>query len=304
MTEIFIDYSAAKLSGSAVAAASFNGTPITGAIRYVDDPRLAKTKHTTPAEYSDLVAHGIKVRLVFEVGTNDSAGGRAAGVAYAQRALAGANALGYTGVIYFCNDQTTLASVANWQAYLDGAASVLGLARVGAYGFRNAIDAAWGHASAYWQCGAQSALQIVNGVPRVNIYQWNNGNMTISGIACDVNYVYSDYVPAQSANDPVTNPDQEYEVAQIPAGTNVIAQVPTMGRNKLYMQAGFGNAITGKMWFVADTKPGVAGGTYVGELGQPVAIDSDRPGPIVLPNGVRVVSLQVSCAIPFTAWTE
>lgn len=188
MTEIFIDYSAAKLSGSAVAAARFNGTPITGAIRYVDDPRLAKTKHTTPAEYSDLVAHGIKVRLVFEVGTNDSAGGRAAGVAYAQRALAGANALGYTGVIYFCNDQTTLASVANWQAYLDGAASVLGLARVGAYGFRNAIDAAQGHASAFWQSGAQSALS-----PKANIYQWNNGNTSISGITCDVNYVYSDY---------------------------------------------------------------------------------------------------------------
>jgi hypothetical protein len=190
MTEIFIDYSAAELSGAAVASASYNGTKVTGAIRYVDDPRLAKTKHTTPAEYADLVAHGIKVRLVFEVGTNDSAGGRAAGVAYAQRALAGANSLGYTGVIYFCNDQTTLASVANWQAYLDGAASVLGIARVGAYGFRNAIDAAQGHASAFWQCGAQSALRA-----GVNMYQWNNGSMPISGITCDINYVYNDYQP-------------------------------------------------------------------------------------------------------------
>lgn len=215
MTELYVDYSAGHLTGAQLQAARFNGTPITGAIRYVDDPRLAKTKHITPAEYASLVAAGIKVRLVFEVGTNDSSGGRAAGVAYAQRALAGANQLGYSGVIYFCNDQTTLVSVSAWQAYLDGAASVLGIHRVGAYGFRNAIDAAQGHASAFWQSGAQSALR-----PGVNMWQFNNGNTTIAGIVCDINYVYTDYQPgvedmALDANDipniwnqaVVTNPE-------------------------------------------------------------------------------------------------
>lgn len=188
MTELMIDYSAGKLSSAAIKAARFNGQAITGAIRYIDSPVNLKTKHTSVAEYNDLVSHGIKVRLVFESGVNDSAGGRAAGVAFAQRALAGADSLGYTGVIYFCNDQTTLPSISNWQAYLDGAASVLGIRRVGAYGFRNAIDAAQGHASTFWQSGAQSALR-----PGINAWQWNNGNTTIAGIVCDVNYVYSDY---------------------------------------------------------------------------------------------------------------
>jgi len=95
---------------------------------------------------------------------------------------------------------------------------------------------------------------------------------------------------------------EESDMTQIAAGNDVIAQVPTYGHNKLRLQAGFGHQITGKMWFVSDTNPNTNNGSYVGKLGQPIVIDSDRPGPITIPNGCSVVSLQVSCAIPFTAW--
>jgi len=292
MSEIFIDYRAARLTGPAVAASSYQGQPITGAVRYVDDPRFTKTKHTTPTEYKSLVGAGLKVRLVFEVSTNDSSGGYAAGVAYAQRALAGANQLGYTGVIYFCNDQTTLVSVSAWRSYLDGAASVLGLGRVGAYGFRNAIDAAQGHASAYWQCGAKSALH-----PDANMYQFNNGTTSVGGITCDVNYVYSDYFGPEA---PPTPTDSTEDLSmRVEAGTNVITAIPCDGKQKLFIQAGFGHVVEGHMWFIADTNSG-SGKQYLGD--GPVHIDSDRPGPVTVPPWTRVVSLQTTCDIPFTAW--
>jgi len=299
MTELFVDYSAGKLTSSAIRAANFQGAPITGVIRYIDHPSLLGTKHTSVAEYTDLVSAGIKVQLVFEVGTNDSAGGYAAGVSYAQRAKAGADLLGYTGVIFFCNDSPTLSSVVNWQAYLTGAVSVLGKSRVGAYGFRNAIDSAWGLVSAYWQCGALSAVR-----SGVNSYQWNNGNMSIAGIVCDVNYVYSYYTPAGPGPSPISgsseDPSEEYTV-QIPAGTNVRQAIPCDGKTKICFQAGFGQPIDGHVWFIGDTKPG-AGPQYLGSSPQLVHIDSDKPGPVTVPDNCRVVQVELTCAVPFTAW--
>lgn len=190
MTELFVDYSGGQLTGSAIAAATFGGQHFTGAIRYIDSPANLGGKHTTLAEYRSLVAAGLKVWMVFEIGTNDSAGGYASGVANATRAKAGCDYLGYKGVVFFCNDQTVLPSVSAWTSYLDGAASVLGAVRVGAYGFANAITAARGHDAATWQSGSQSSL-----VAGDNAWQWNNGSTTISGIPCDVNYIYNYYNP-------------------------------------------------------------------------------------------------------------
>ena len=66
-------------------------------------------------------------------------------------------------------------NVAPWRSYLDGAASVLGIDRLGAYGFGPAIDAAQGHASYFWQAGRQSDVRT-----QTHIYQWNNGNTTLT----------------------------------------------------------------------------------------------------------------------------
>lgn len=186
--ERWLDYANGWPSGSAVRAAGYTGT-----IRYTTAPRLMNPpgknqKHITKAEYDDHRANGIKVRLVFQGGTTDADGGWALGVANAKLALEGANYLGYAGVIFFCNDRTTLPSPSAWQSYLDGAASVLGVNRVGAYGFANALNAAKGHASAFWQAGRESDLQSF-----ANYYQWNNGRATVSGVSCDINYVIKDY---------------------------------------------------------------------------------------------------------------
>jgi hypothetical protein len=201
-TEYWIDYSAAKLTGDQVKAARWNGFPITGAIRYIDAPNLLRTKHTNKAEYDSLVNAGLKVRLVMQNTTTDADGGYQAGVANAQRALAGADYLGYLGVIFFTNDRTEVPNPAAWTAYLDGAASVLGKDRVGAYGFKNALNYAVGHAAAFWQAGRESDL-----VNHANVYQWNNGQIVVAGVTCDLNKVIKDYVPAAGSTVPLVKGD-------------------------------------------------------------------------------------------------
>lgn len=186
--EKWLDYANGWPSGAAVKAAGFTGT-----IRYTTAPRLMNPpgknqKHITKTEYDDHRANGVKIRLVFQGGTTDADGGWALGVANAKLALEGANYLGYNGVIFFCNDRPELPNIVSWRAYLDGAASVLGIKRVGAYGFQNALNAAVGHASAFWQAGSESKL-----VPHANYWQWNNGRAYVAGIQCDVNYVIKDY---------------------------------------------------------------------------------------------------------------
>lgn len=177
-----LDYSAGKISGAAIKAAGH-----AGAIRYITDRNSLGTKHTSPSEYADHVRNGLTDWLAYEVNTNDPLAGRAGGVAAAQRALDGANFIGYPADrhIFFCFDRhATAAELPTWQAYLDGAASVLGVGRTGAYGFSEAIDAAKGHATAFWQCGSRSAVRSVT-----NFYQRNTGTTVVGGITCDINDV-------------------------------------------------------------------------------------------------------------------
>lgn len=197
--EYWADYSAGKRTGDQVKnTLAFQGGPnLTGVIRYIDAPNLLRTKHTNKAEYDSIVASGLKVQLVFQNTTTDADGGYAAGVANAQRAKAGADYLGYPGIIYFTNDRTTLPSPKTWTDYLDGAASVLGRDRVGAYGFKNAIDAAVGHATGFWQSGRESDL-----TGHTDVYQWNNGRIYIAGLEADLNKVIRVYAPGYAPVDP------------------------------------------------------------------------------------------------------
>jgi hypothetical protein len=231
-TEYWVDYSGAKRTGAQVAnTRAWAGGPfITGAIRYIDAPDRLGTKHTNKAEYDSMIRAGLKVRLVMQVNTKDADGGYNRGVEYARRAKAGADYLGYTGVIFFTNDRTEVPDPATWRAYLDGAASVLGRARVGAYGFRNALTAAQGHASAFWQAGAESQL-----VDHANYYQWNNGRTYIDGLEADVNKVIRDYVPGgdwwdmatkdevkAAVHDGVLSALQEWGYLRYPEGRNLV----------------------------------------------------------------------------------
>jgi hypothetical protein len=190
----WLDYSAAKLSGAVIKAAGYGGV-----IRYIDAPDRLRTKHTNLAEYRDHIAHGLKVLLVMQNTTTDADGGWNAGVANAQRAKAGAAMLGYGGVIFFTNDRTTVPNPAAWRSYLDGAASVLGPARTGAYGFANAMDLAVGHASAFWQAGRRSDVR-----GHTNFWQDNNTQVTVGGITCDRNLVLE---PIQEDDMPLSKDD-------------------------------------------------------------------------------------------------
>jgi hypothetical protein len=186
----WLDYSAAELSGTIIKNAGYGG-----AIRYIDSPANLGRKHTSLAEYRSILAAGLGIRLVMEVSTGDANGGRANGVALAKRAKAGADYLGYKGVIYFCNDTPSLPSSTLWDDFLTGAASVLGWARVGAYGFANAMDVA-SHMTPcqhFWQAGRRSDVR-----PFVQVWQDNNTQVTVGGITCDRNLILK---PLSEADD-------------------------------------------------------------------------------------------------------
>lgn len=191
MAEYWLDYSGGTLSARTIKSTPVGpaGEVATGVIRYVTAPGMMNPpgklpKHTTKAEYQDHASNGLEVRLCYQGDTKDADSGYAGGQTNAQRALAGALYLGYPGRIYFTNDRTTLPDPALWRAYLDGAASVLGADRVGAYGFRNAQDAAIGHATGFWQSGRRSEL-----APHANFWQDNNTQVTVGGITCDRNLI-------------------------------------------------------------------------------------------------------------------
>jgi hypothetical protein len=174
-----LDYSAAKITGSTIKNAGY-----TGVIRYIDSPGRLKAKHTNLDEYRSHLAAGLKVLLVMQTTTTASSGGFSVGQDHGHRALAGADHLGYKGPIFFTNDRPALPDPGAWRSYLDGVASVLGIGRVGAYGFRNAMDVAVGHASYFWQAGRRSDV-----AGHTHIWQDNNTQVTVGGITCDRNLI-------------------------------------------------------------------------------------------------------------------
>jgi len=140
-----------------------------------------------------------KIPLVFLYEDADPArlvnSGRAGGAADAQVAANDLAALGITDypAVYFCADtDTNSGQYATIAAYLQGAASVIGVARVGLYGEANLIDYVRSHSLASWffQPYAWSGQRIAAGV---HIYQGNSQSepkrpwqTVIGGITCDI----------------------------------------------------------------------------------------------------------------------
>lgn len=285
----WLDYSAAKLSGAVIKQAGYGGV-----IRYIDAPDLLRTKHTNKAEYDDHIRNGLEVRLVMQNTTTDADGGFAAGVANAKRAKAGADMLGYTGVIFFTNDRTTVPNPAAWTGYLDGAASVLGIKRTGAYGFNNALTYAKGHASAFWQSGRRSEL-----VGHANFWQDNNTQVTVGGITCDRNLVIADYTPPSNGGSHVV--DKELFML-VPPGTDDYISIPANGNTSLFIASAYGREVKLKeIWAVGDSPADGAQTKYIGAL----TVAPDRPGAISVAAGftVRSVTLRYVADHSFTAWT-
>lgn len=200
MTAAGVDYSSGHPGGAALKAADK-----VFAARYVSH---TPAKNITAAEAADLAAHGVSTVLVWETTANRALAGRGAGIADAHDALTQATAAGMPAgrPLYFAVDwDATEAQQAQISAYFDGAASVLGVARVGIYGgywpVKRALDGK--HASFAWQTRAWSGT---NWDPRAHIRQ--TGTQKINGVSCDINTAYvTDYGQWMPGQAPITEDD-------------------------------------------------------------------------------------------------
>lgn len=135
------------------------------AVRYIsNNPKNdLNGKNLLPAEAKALRAAGLRIAVVVEYYARRMLGGHAQGVTDAAHADAVVTALGMPRIpVYFAADwDATPAEQADINAYLDGAASVIGRARVGIYGgyypVKRALDA--GKAAYAWQTSAWSGGQ-------------------------------------------------------------------------------------------------------------------------------------------------
>jgi len=158
-------------------------------------------KVLTKTELTALHAKGFGVVLNWEQATGDMGRGRDVGVAHATEALKQANALGAPASvpIYFSADfDTNATSRGAVAAYLDGCASVLGLARVGVYGEADVIDAMIpAHATWGWQTYAWSTGRVSD---KAHFYQYKNG-VQLAGADTDLNRSLKDSFGAWFAMD-------------------------------------------------------------------------------------------------------
>jgi len=159
-------------------------------IRYVGG---SSSKDISASEAQALQAAGLDIILIYEDTADRMLSGYNAGVSDANTALMQATAAG-APQDFFCyfacdidaqpSDQTVI------NAYLDGAASVLGVSRVGFYGgygpVTRVLDA--GKAGKAWQTFAWSSG---NRDSRISLYQSQN-EVTIAGGICDINEGYGD----------------------------------------------------------------------------------------------------------------
>lgn len=182
------DYSGGYPGGAALKAAGY-----TGVIRYVGVGSAGK--RITAAEYKDLVTHGLKVLLVCELNTHDAEGGYNAGHAKATAALADARALGIpdsVGIAAACDEHLTASQIPTTVDYVRGFRDVLGLARTGAYGFAEFVDAvhAKGYAAWWWKCGSAPTASESTWV---NIWQRNTNpsTQTVAKVVVDIDDQYN-----------------------------------------------------------------------------------------------------------------
>jgi hypothetical protein len=145
------------------------------------------SKSLTAAEAKALAAVGISSVVVWETTAKRALDGKGAGAADAKAAVAQATACGMPSSrpIYFAVDfDATAGQQTAISAYFDGAASVLGLDRVGIYGgyypVKRTLDA--GKATWAWQTVAWSG-----GKWDVRAVIRQGAQATIGGVSCDRN---------------------------------------------------------------------------------------------------------------------
>ena len=165
-----IDYS----FGGGLSAAEMKSHGVTFVARYLD--YLPNGKVINKAEFDNIIHGGMAVVLVWEGTGKDCIRGHAGGVADAHEAERQANALGAPGtIIYFapCDYDAPPGDQAMIDAYVQGAASVLGHGRTGMYGgywpLSRALNA--GVCAYAWQTYAWSGTNLDR---RAHIFQYQN----------------------------------------------------------------------------------------------------------------------------------
>ena len=180
-----IDYSWSRPGGAAIKAAGFEFV-----MRYV--PYFGDGgKGLTVPELADLRANGLPVGLVFESTAARHLEGFAAGMMDARTAIDGIAGLGLPSnrPIYFAVDfyaqPDQMRAIDDYQS---GAASILGIERVGVYGSYAVIDHCHkaGTAAWFWQTYAWSRGLVH---PERHLYQYSNGE-TLNESAVDYNFGY------------------------------------------------------------------------------------------------------------------
>jgi len=181
-------------------------------------------KWLDPAEAAALSAAGIAIVANAEGSAAGLAGGFAVGASWARTADAWFRKCGMPAdrPIYLSVDFDVQSG--QWPAVRDalaGAASEIGLARVGVYGGRKAV--AWARrdqvATWFWQTYAWSG-----GIwePGVHIQQYSNG-ITVAGADCDLNRAmqtdYGQWTTGSEAND--MTPEEHQMLAEVHAGRQV-----------------------------------------------------------------------------------
>lgn len=165
-----VDYSWARPGGAALKNAGKHF-----AVRYIPYPGHGG-KGINQAELDDLRAHGLAVAMVFESYAKRPLEGFGAGVADAQESQRQLESLGMGSLpCYFAVDwDATEAQQAVIDEYLRGAASVLGLERVGVYAGYWIIKRCFENKTAtyLWQTYAWSGGNVH---PEIHLYQYLNG---------------------------------------------------------------------------------------------------------------------------------
>lgn len=260
--------------------------------RYVSayGPNDSNGKNLLATEKAAILAAGLSIVIVAEEGSTRMLSGTTAGVADASHADMVVKALGMPGVpIYFgCDWDAATGEQAAINAYLDGAASVIGRNRVGIYGgyypVKRALDA--GKAAYAWQTYAWS------GTPtlwdnRAQLRQVQNG-VTVGGADCDRDVsMAADYGqwprPGPCGDVTITQGDSGPGVSKAQGRLNVHHAAPTVT-----VDGAFGPATT----TATRTFQGGHGLTVDGTIGPVTWLALNRqpvvPGQLPAPTGLTV----------------
>lgn len=160
-----------------------------GVIRYLTG---SGGKALSKDEIARIKTAGLTLTLVYETTGTTVKGGRQAGVSDAAAARGAMTALGLpAGLVYFAVDYDMQpGEYALLDAYLDGAASVIGKTHTGVYAGYGPCAHAIGRGYAAWQTYAWSHGRIAQGI---RLYQYKNGQRLAGGEVDFVRTSLADY---------------------------------------------------------------------------------------------------------------